>query len=283
MTTAELFSRLLSRATVRDPGRVPFDDAVEILAAMNAGISEYYQIAPARFSRTTISTVLPAPATLSVAAVNGSAALGSNAFSAGQRGATVIVGDDAGQNEVVGPASLLDAYMGTSGTVNATVYGDAVVILDSSFKRVVSHPRLSDGTELYVDDSLVNRNFKTSRGIGTPRRYCMEMSGAAGGGKDVAILRVDPMPGKAFIVRMEAELNPLHVVYGDLASPVNVPVPAHMEHALISLIRWHLKGNVFFPDQRDTDEKAQAARISIEGQSPDAGKSHGKVFTPRGW
>lgn len=283
MTTAELFSRLLSRATVRDPGRVPFDDAVEIVAGMNAGISEYYKLAPARFSRTTISKLLPAPATVSVQAVNGSATLGATAFAEAQRGASVVVGDDAGQNEVVGPDSLLDAYLGTTGTVSASVYGDAVVLGDATFRRVVSHPRLNDGTELKVDDALVNRNFKGTRGIGTPRRYCVEMSGAAGGGKDVAILRVDPMPNKAFIARMEVELSPLKIVYADLSAPVDVPVPADMEHSLIALIRWHLKGNELFPDSQDTDSKAELARATISNQSPDAGRSHGKIFTPRGY
>jgi hypothetical protein len=281
MTTAQLFSRLLSHATVRDPGRVPFDESVEIVAGINAALGEYFSLAPARFSELTLSRVLPAPETRSVAAVNGSASVGT--FLASHRGATVVIGDDPGQNEVTGTGSVLDAYLGTTGTVSAVVYGDGIVIANASYKRVVSDPRLNDGTQLRFDDGLLRGRFNGVRGTGKPVRYCVEMTGTAAGGEDVAILRVDPMPSRSYIVRMEISALPLLVTNATLSAPVAVPVPYDMDAHLIALCRWHLKGNKLFPDKKDTDEKADAARNAIAGLSPHAGRSHGKVGTPRGF
>ncbi len=281
MTTAQLFSRLLSHSTVRDPARVPFDESVEIVAAINAALGEYFSLAPARFSKSTISRALPAPETRSVDAVNGSTDVSS--FLASQRGATVVIGDDPGQNEVISTSAVLDAYQGTSGTVSAVVYGDGIVIANGTYKRVLSDPRLNDGTQLRFDDGLLRGRFNGVRGTGKPTRYCVEMTGESSGGLDVAILRVDPMPSRSYIVRMEIEALPLLVTYGCLSTPVAVPVSYDMEAHLIALCRWHLKGNKLFPDKKDTDEKADAARNAVLSLAPAAGKPHGKVGTPRGF
>ena len=281
MTTAQLFSRLLAHASVRDPARVPFDESIEIVGAINAALSEYFSLAPARFSEQTISVVLGAPATVSVAAVNGSTSVAT--FSESQRGATVVIGDDAGQNEIVSTGAVLDAYQGTSGTVSATVYGDAVVIGNATYKRVTSHPRLNDGTELREDRNIGRGQLTGLRNTGKPTRYCVEMSGTAGGGRDVAILRVDPMPSRSYICRMDVSMIPLLVEVGDLSTPITVPVSHDMENHLIALCRWHLKGNAIFPSKADTDEKADAARSAVLALSPDAGRSRGRFGTPRGY
>jgi hypothetical protein len=167
--------------------------------------------------------------------------------------------------------------------VNATVYGDAYAVENEGVRQVLSAPRLADGRELKLDDGLINRRFKSLQNVGKPYRYCWENTGESAGGTALAILRVDPIPSIAYVVRMEVWTRPLHLTYSHLTAPVALPVPLDMERHLVALCRWHLIGNEIFPEKPDTEMKADAAREAIEDQSPVAGRSQGKIFTPKGW
>lgn len=283
MTLARLFARLLTKSDVRDPAKVPFDDALEIIEEINAAVAEFYILAPARFSRSTLPLTLAAPATLSLPAVNGSPAFGGAVFTEAQRGATIIIGDDPRQNEIVSTTDVASPYQGITGTVSATVYGDAIPVGISDYKRVISDPLLDSGRRLTLDPALESRQIRKVRGVGSPSRYWIENGGAAGGSSSLGVFRVDPIPSVATNVRLEVFGCPVHFTYESLVSSQVVPVPPDMEKHLITLCRWHLKDHPFFWEIPSIETDAAASRLAIGGQSPSAGPTRSKVGTPRGW
>ena len=235
MTVVQLAQRLATRYL--DPGELnllPGDAHLALCDAINAATTDYYSHAPSCFGRGTISFVLPAPAVLdAVQVTNNSATLGSNAFTSDQRGCSVLVAGDASLNVVGGPAMLLDAYLGATGTTQATVYGDAALFGAGVFSSLVGDPhvyRADDphGHLLTRDDNLrVRHAYTNAYRIGRPLSYGIFPAALPGAGGDLFALRVHPMPDVACAVRVDANLQPLQFSPDDLTQPFNLPVPEH--------------------------------------------------------
>ena len=284
MTTTQLFASLLNYSEVRDPAKVPFDATVEIVGAMNAALAEFYSLAPTWLSAKTVSRVLSAPETITVGATQGSVNAGP--FPTDAIGCAIVLAGDTRANQVASTSALRDPYLGSGGSVSATLYGDAVQIAGSEFRRVLSPPRLEGGTQLFWDETLPVRSGSTTlRSRGTPARFCVEVLalGAGGSSGTLAVLRVDPIPSVDTILRVEMQVLPLHLTIAHLAAPFDVPIPTDMEGHLLSLVRWHLRGHPLFVARKDEESRCESARMAISSMVPWVGPIRSRVRTPAGF
>jgi len=255
MKTTELVRKIIRRLNVNDWGALPLDGRMEVVDCINSALQRLYSELPSQYRITTISSTLQAPATQDIDVVNGSneTLLSSGPsgvpFTDEQRGSTVVIGDDPQFNEIVSNTQILDAYQGSTGNVTATIYNDAVPIWDRDIVRIVDEPRLNNGTTLYRIENLVNElltvdgfvagvnsNRMSHRQTGSPIRYLIDMVGHSqsdGSTEPIVILRVDPMPEKAYTIRFDAELSPMRVRFSHLQEPVSLPVPDNMVEGML--------------------------------------------------
>jgi hypothetical protein len=286
MKTTELVRKIIRRLSVNDWGALPLDGRMEMVDAINAGLQRLYDALPSQYRITTISTALQAPVTQNLDVVKGgndvllSAGPSGVPFTTAQRGSTVVIGDDPQFNEVVSNTQILDQYQGTTGSVQATIYGDAVPIWDRDIVRIVTEPQLSNGSTLYrvtnlVDQLLnidgvvsgINSNRQSKRQIGTPSRYVIDLVGHSqsdGSTEPVVILRVDPMPDKLYTLRFEAELSPMRITFNHLQQPVNLPVPDNMiESMLLPLCIAELTMSAYWADEKTIPMAQRQAEAAL--------------------
>ena len=151
------FSRLLARdLQVEDRASLPADAALDVVAAMNGGISQFFARAPARLKKTTISATLRAAETLSVVFdAQYSRTITTAAFSAEMRGCTVQFNTTPLLNEVVNETTVLDEYLSPTLSTQATVYHD-VVPLEDVVERATSRRSIVRGN-LRAEDPVSRR------------------------------------------------------------------------------------------------------------------------------
>ncbi|MEZ0299618.1 MAG: hypothetical protein ACAI35_24450 [Candidatus Methylacidiphilales bacterium] len=298
MTTLDLAQRMLRCMRTTDISRMPSDEALALLDAANAGLQKAYAALPAVYRRSTITAVLRAPRAVTIGVEKYSVELTSGNFEPSDRGCTVrIGGGDAGDNEVVTEVHVLAPYLGTTGTQQATVYGDKIAIY-GAMAHVTSPPRLHTGEVLCRVDTSQGRlrAAGASQGgsgggagvgaeVGRPRSYYLAPVGVSQDGDPMALMKVYPLPDVDYRVELECEFHPKRLTFLNLSQAVHLPIQdAVFESVLLPLCEWELAGTRFFTGDRQSaagrrDEAlTHAARIYA-----DLFPSENRVRTPYGY
>jgi hypothetical protein len=238
MTLVQLAQRLATRyLAVGELNLLPGAAQLALCDAVNIASTSFYQRAPAVYRRGNISFTLPAPVTIAnVAVTQNSAQLGAAVFTSDQTGCTVQLPGDPNWNQVAGPDALVDAYLGTQTSVQATVYGDCALFGAGVFSALAGEPRLfradigrPDGWPLVRNDHI--RRFRwigTCPCIGQPETYSIGPTALPGSGPDLFSLRIHPLPNIACAVQVPADLQPLQFFPDDLTQSFDLPVPEHL-------------------------------------------------------
>jgi hypothetical protein len=283
MNSIQLAHRLGRNLRVDDPFNLPADAALDVLAAMNGGLSAFYRVAPGILKRSTLSHTIRAPRALTVAFLAQYLNLvAADTFEAREMGCTVKFGNGSADNVVTGPSSLLDDYLGSTLSVAATVYSDAVPVQDV-IEQIVGHVRLYDNTQnqptyLIRDEVLAGRSGVRGAGegfyaysgglysgvVGRPRYYYFEPMGVSQGVDPEFVLRVSPLPDIDYTVRMEAELSTQRLVFADLttARPIYVG-DSHLDDVVIPLCEAELLASPFWRDNGQRNAVLQRAEVAL--------------------
>lgn len=288
MNTIQLAQRLGRNLSVPDPFNLPADAALDVLGAINAGLAAFYREAPAILKRTTLSHTIRAPRTLTVAlSAQYLNTVAADTFEAREMGCTVKFGDGSADNVVTGPSSLLDDYLGTTLSVAATVYSDAVPVQDV-IEQIVGYVRLYDNTQnqptfLTRDEVMAGRSGIRGHGgladgeafypysggvysgaIGRPRYYYFEPMGVSQGAEPEFVLRVSPLPDIDYTVRMEAELSTQRLVFADLSTARAIYVgDSHLDDVVIPLCEAELLSSTFWRDGGQRNAVLQRAELAL--------------------
>jgi hypothetical protein len=296
MTTVQLAQRLLRHLTVKDLALLSGDDALHVLDAMNAGLQQFYALAPASLKQTTLSGVLQPAQTVTLTVTNGSAVFSGYTATSAQRGYTIRIEGDDNENEIVASNGLLDDYLGTTGTKAAQVWGDCLP-LNGVIERLTSEPRLDTGAFLAKEPAFrerggwsspaEQRHARRDRRIGEPSFYWIEAVGQSQGGAPAFLLRVDALPDRAYRVRVDAELGPARVTFPDLTTPVALPLnDAHVEAYVLPLCAAALLDSPLWQDadaKRHIRERAGDAIPLIGLLGHHIAKPSNRVRTPAGY
>lgn len=273
MTSVEYAQHCLRASVIADLVDAPLSDLHEMAVALSTALLEFFALAPAIWSRTTVSHLLHPPETLTVQALADTNSLGGAPFFSAQRGCTVWIDGDTKPNEVTGLMTLLHDYDGPTGEHDATLFYDAVPILDFAVHRITSdvtviHP---DGRRRHLVQLGSRPEGNDTKATGTPTHYWLE---PIGGSRQVALdgvfqLRLWPMPSASVTVTFDADIAPLPITVADFTSPRVIPVPdAEALRLLIPLARQIVADSLIGRDmeghrRNGIDKSASSARDGI--------------------
>ena len=307
MTTLQLAQRLVRNLTHPDLATLPVAGALDVQDAINSGLQELWRNLPATYRTQTISGTLRAPETIAVSLTAKYArTLTTPAFSAAHdRGCTVRVSDDPRDNEVTGPDTLRDDFLGSTLTGSAALWHDAFQLYDP-IERVVSAVRLyrTDGTWHTLGRVASHRDGGGSgawyagwmgggavqhiaRQAGTPSVYLLESAGVDQHADSEFYFKVYPMPEVDFIVRFEAEVAPRHISLANITSrAVDLPVRETLTNSVLvplceaALARSPLWGNKTLGAVQDAADRALR---TLRTRAGDMGLPSNTVGTPAGF
>lgn len=304
MTTVEALQQSIANTRVRDLSNVSVDDAQCLITALNFALQEFFDLAPDRYKRTTLTSTLEAPASMSVVIANGATVTTGNPFTAAQRGSTITLSGDSMQNEIVATNALLRPYLGSAGTASGTVYGDAVQFTNFRVERVIGHPRVWSLEDDYqttlrqVDGEGVNdgpqNTFLTwwhtqHTNTGTPNWYKLEYVGGSEqtASDSVMLLRVAPKPTQQMGIEMEVDIRSAAYAITAVTSPQNIPVDRSYASHLLPLIKEHLISTPLWTAlpqaTRKVEQQAATARQRIEELPTSLVRPINRIRTPNGW
>lgn len=305
LNSIQLTQRLARNLNVPDTFHLPADAALDVLSAMNAGLSAFYRKMPGVYKRTTLSHTIRAPRALTlVFQAQYSRLVADNTFGSRDQGCTVRFGDGSSDNVVTGANSLLDNYLGEVLSVAATLYADAIPVQDV-IERVIGNLRLyaraqSQPTYLVRDERLRGGMGRRSEredldapcgvsfgAIGRPQYYFLEPMGVSQSAEPEFILRIAPLPDMDYTIRMEAELSTQRLVFADMTTAREIAVGAsYVDDILIPLCEAALVSSAFWRDKdrvakvTEGEEKAIAKMVGIPS---DIAPSSNRVGTPAGF
>ena len=231
------------------------DVRLEILDAINGGLQRLDAIAPAHAKTTVASLYLEAAATVSIGVTLGSTATTGTAFTADQYGRTIRIPGDDIDNQIVGVNSILHPYAGTTGTVSAVIYSDAVA-LPEPYAALVGDPRiLETGRDLM--HQKVRCSTRTKKNSAEPQFYWVESNARNQSPGAPAVIRFDTLPDRAYRLEVDAELAPDRVSFSDILTPgPELPLRGeHVELYLLPIARGLLTSSAMW---RDAESKSSA-------------------------
>lgn len=204
-------------------------DLEEVLIAINGAMEECFALGPIELSEQQQASVLRAATGLTLDAAQYSTAVANVAgWAAWMQGCTIRIAGDARDNELISATQLLRPFMGasTSGAV-ATVYGDAVP-LAASVLTVLGPVEIPEQVELCAVHGpqefrrAVGTGFSRTASAttyssqakpqGQPTHWTVETRHLAGNAFTQRLLRVTPMPDRAYSLTYRARVKP--PVYG---------------------------------------------------------------------
>lgn len=296
MTTVQLFHRIGRRARGGDFTKLGLAEQGDIAEAANQGLQKLYGALPAYFREMTEGFLLPAPVAISFAVTVGSAQLASNVFSTDQIGRTVVISGDPAWNQIIGQNMLLNPYNGSvSGTLNATVYGDAVYSSRYPFERIIGNPRFADlGLGLWGRNELnrINNNRQAFgaifvQSVGLPVYWWVQMLGNSQGSEPLLVLKVSPVPDKAYPINLRMSYWPKRLTMADYDSATTLGVPDQfIEPGLIPLCLQALMSTPIWESKKDDaliDKRGADAEAYLRLQPGQVAAPSNFVGTPAGW
>lgn len=287
MTIIEAISRLARRHARKDYSALTAPETRDALGAVNAGLQSLYQAMPVEYRAKTVSVLLDAPRSVDLVATHGSATLGDAAFAVpGELGRTLVTSADTIRHRVAGENLLADAWLGPTGTHSATLYADAVAGADYPFERMLTGPAVLDGdTERTLEQIAEPRDvLAPGIGIGRPARFWIQPLANSQGHAPTFLLRVLPLPDRAYRLRYRAAFAPRLVAYAEIESAAPLPVPDNYAEAFLALCVPHLVGLPgWLPTPAEAEDGAARARRFVALANNPLRPPANQVGTPHGY
>lgn len=294
ITAVQLFSRIARRA--RNGGdftKLSLLEQMDLIEAANSGLQRLYNSLPVYFKELTEGFVLPGPTSLSgVVVTQYSKTVGPNTFTKAQIGRTVRLDGDGQWNQVVDTDTLMNPYMGSTGTVAGTIYGDAIWSDSYPFDRIIGNPRFSN-QGLYPINPMnsMRSNGQGSwfwqQSIGTPQTWWVQTFGNSQGNSPYVVLKFAPVPDQAYPLNIRMALWPKRLTLRDYQNNSNIVVPPQfIESALIPMCiaafmgspAWEKRG-----DEKDVLQRAFDGETFLRLQPGQVGAPNNGVYTPIGF
>lgn len=300
MTTVSAARRACRHLKVNDPDSMDPGQKLELVDALNAALFTYFATTDDGYKRTTATELVLTPQTRTVTIANGATTITSGAFLDSERGKTVQLGDDGSLNEIVATDQVLRPHRGTGGSLEATIYSDAIAIRNFAVERIVNRPTVIDTNTLLTDINKIRdeeittnpwyRSTRT-RAFGDPIYYRVKYVGgsrATGTDDAVAILQLDPIPTRELTIEFDIDIRA--VAYGISSLSVASAIPIDetvfakqflplMEHELMASSLWAASELV----NRLLDKRHEEALQSIGKLPAFFSRPTHRIKTPTGW
>jgi hypothetical protein len=225
MKIAAFTKRLMRDLREQDPAQMTADTRLELLDAINGTIQQVNSLAPFHSRITTAALELAAPVSVTLAVEKGSNQFTGYLATDADLYCTIrIDGDgDGADNQLTGSGDLLFGYAGETGTVQATIYHDALT-LPQTIAEITGQPMLIENrTELIQDAGREMRGYQR-RAVETPRYWWVEPNAMISNPPSPAIFRVNSLPPVLTRIEVEVLASPARIRLEDmLAGDVSIP------------------------------------------------------------
>lgn len=263
------------------------DARLELLDAINGGLQNMHAVSPHHTKITTGSLYAEEAATVSIGVTRGSAEITGAVFTADQYGRTVQVAGDPIDNQVASSNSLLHPYMGSSGTVSAIIYSDAIP-LPEPYMELVGDPII-----LETQRTLTHRKIQFVAGqprtVCEPRFYWVEANAGNRASSAKAFIRFNSLPDRAYRLSAEMMMAPERVTFADLLSPGSELSirQEHVEIYLLPIARGLMTSSELW---KNSETKAEALKAGYDAEekysilaSTTLATPNNEVGTPQGF
>jgi hypothetical protein len=263
----------------------------DVAEAANAALQKAYNALPIYFKELPIGFRLPAPRIVTLAVTQFSSALSSDVFAPSEFGRSVVLEGDAAWNQVVGTSTLLNPYMGATGTVTGRVYGDACYSERYPVDRIVGNPRFSQTSQIPLMRSEISRGAYASlftQTVGCPQTWWTQSFGNSQGNEPLFCLRFAPAPDRDYVIDVKIAFWPKRFTLADITDAVTIPLPDQfIESALIPMgLRALMLTPSWDPGRKD-EERIDAAgkegELFLRQQPGQVGAPDNRIFTPIGY
>jgi hypothetical protein len=210
-------------------------DLDEALNAINGAMEECFALGPIELSEQQQAGILRPATAASLDVTQYSTTIANlTTWASWMQGCTIRIGGDSRDNELISQTQLLRPFMGaTAAGASASVYGDAIP-LASSVLTVLGPVEIPEQMELcgVIGQEAFKRaigmgfsrfantaNFAAqAKPIGQPTHWTVETRNLAANAFTQRILRVTPMPDKAYSLTYRAKVKPPAYAQSDFYS-----------------------------------------------------------------
>lgn len=236
MKVYALIQRLTRDLTQTNPSNLTAEERQTMQDCINAGLQTFYDHAPDHTKIVPISLSLAAPKSITLGVTEGSINFTGYAIQETEYYCTIRIDGDGIDNQIIGDGALLHPYAGTTGTVDAIIYHDAVA-LDGNYGAIASNPRYVD-TDVELQQGVWrDRNIFRNFIIGEPDTWIVEPNATS---ELKSVFRVNRLPDRLIRLKSTAILTPPRVSFTDTTTAVAV-VPMREEHIEAYLMP-HVRG-----------------------------------------
>ncbi len=262
MKVISFANRLVRDLAVKSITELTADVRQELLDAMNGAIQKFHDLSPDHAKTGVVSIALEAPSRVTLEVTNGSYEIGTTVFPVSSFYRSLWIDGDEIRNQIAGESTLTHPYSGPSGTVEATVYCDAVAIPEE-FAEITSNPyNLDTDTCLLPATAGTFPRMVRTQNVCRPDYWWMEAN--AGNKKPPGgpmVMRFSSLPDRAYRLRCDAILAPPRIKFEDiLTNHVKVPIrDEHVEAYLLPVARAILTESSVWED------KETISRVNSKG------------------
>lgn len=295
ITVVNLCNRIGRRGRGGDFTKLSLNGQQDIIEAANAALQRLYNALPTYFKEQTQGFVLPAPLAISGVGVTqfGKTVTGIT-FTSAQFGQTVVLDGDPGWNQIIGEQELLNPYMGSTGTVGGTIYGNAIHSDTYPLDRIIGNPQFANQNLLPLTpltmQSATNYGVPSwlwYQTIGIPSTWWPQVFGNSQGNKPIMVLRFAPAPQQAWAINVRMGFWPKRITLADYDNNSELPVPDQfVEPALIPMCLEEFQVSPEWQPANDgalITARGQAGEKFARNQLGQIGSPSNQVLTPWGF
>lgn len=293
MTTVQLFQRIGRRARGNDFTKLGLTEQGDIAEAANSALMQVYNALPPYLREITEGFVLPAPKAITVTATKYSNVVSSDAFDPTWIGRTVILDGDPTWNIIIDTSRVLSPFLGVSGVVSGTVYGDAIYSERYPFDRVIGNPTFSNQTLTPLVNFSLSRsnsaplNWIFGQSVGMPQGWWPMMMGNSQGSEPLLVLRFAPAPDQDYGINIRMSYWPKRLTMADYDNNTTLTVPdQYWEAAVLPIARRELMSSPIWDTRPDDDkiiERAAEAIQYLKMQVSQVVAPNNRIYTPIGF
>lgn len=295
ITTVSLCNRIGRRARGGDFTKLSMNEQQDILEAANAALQRLYNALPTYFKEQTQGFVLPAPLAITGVGVTqfGKTITGYN-FTDAQFGQTVVLEGDPGWNQIIGENDLLNPYMGSTGTVGGTIYGNAIHSNTFPLDRIIGNPQFANQNLFPIAAFTISpatgydvNPWLWYQQVGVPNAWWPQVFGNSQGNEPLMVLKFAPAPDQAYAVNVRIGFWPKRLTLTDYDDNSALPVPDQfIEPALIPMCLEEFMSSPAWQSRNDeaaVAARGQAGERFARNQLGQIGSPSNRIGTPLGF
>jgi hypothetical protein len=273
------FIQRLTRDLVQDnPANLTAEERQQVVDCVNGSLQRLHDLAPDHSKVTAVSLYLGGPKEVTLNVTEGSHSFTGYVATDVDLYCTIRIDGDGVDNQIVGFGDLLMPYAGDTGTVNATIYYDAIA-LPGEYSSIDDNPRYADTNEILQQGHFPSKNRLLQRfALGQPECWTVEPNAQQNDFR--AVFRVDRLPTAPVRLKATARIAPPRISFLDsLASTAILPIrPEHIESYLLPMVRGTLAETSLWRDKETrvlASKRGEEAEMRYEAMIPK------QLMTPR--